>query len=452
LANDPEAKRFKPVCFPRPVAMAVVLVLAVLGGRVVAGCFGPAIGQLHWDRYLVLESAFTRLAEPRRNAGKTADAQANSERDRELLASTTQMIGELEQVVRWDPDHARAHLRLAQACLRHFDLLQQSAENAMPLEQVCDAVVSGNFKSHEEVDRWLSQVLGPRRSDLDMARMHARLALSLAPTQGEGYLYLSQLCFLDGPTGVQARPGLVTQALTVRPYDGTVLFEAGKEALLAGDMERALKHWRKSFHNSRLHRMQLIEMLAGRLPIGVFIESFQPDLDALRRLHGWYAALENPAQKDRLCETYRQQALVDPQGREESVAAADWLHGELAELRRSYLQAAEAETTRLSGVKAASIWLEIASVHHQMGDAVKELEFTEKALRLDPSNYQAHGAAGRCLAAAGRFTDAESHLAWCLERQPKDTGLQTLLRETVKKRIDLEGRTVGAGHTPEILR
>ena len=132
------------------------------------------------------------------------------------------------------------------------------------------------------------------------------MALNLGPTQGLGYVYLARLCVLDGPDAASAKKAYINQALTVRPYNGSVLFEAGKEASLAADMPQAIDYWRRSFRNSPAHRAQLIDMLATRVPIEFFLDGFQPDLDALRTLTRRYDRLNTPAELDNLCLLYRQ--------------------------------------------------------------------------------------------------------------------------------------------------
>ncbi len=91
------------------------------------------------------------------------------------------------------------------------------------------------------------RALGIRRRWLDKALWHTREALTLCPLQGQGYLYLAELSFLDD-VNRRLPAALIDQALAVRPHDGGVLFKAGEEAALAGDAEAAIGYWKRAFH------------------------------------------------------------------------------------------------------------------------------------------------------------------------------------------------------------
>ena len=55
---------------------------------------------------------------------------------------------------------------------------------------------------------------------LRMAARHARQGLNLCPLRGEGYLYLAELCFLEGGTS-ETKSAYIDQAINVRPFHGT---------------------------------------------------------------------------------------------------------------------------------------------------------------------------------------------------------------------------------------
>ncbi|MGD0900269.1 MAG: tetratricopeptide repeat protein, partial [Thermoguttaceae bacterium] len=426
---DPSGHRFQTVAVVRPAVLAATLVLTLAGAWAAAGCIGPAMAQSHWDSYLLLDIA---ASHPVQVKGKPANA---ADDDRAAQSSTVQQIGELEQALQWEPDHARAHLRLAEAYLRYFDRRQMSSENAMPLSQIREAALAAGFASPEAVDEWLARAVGDRRAALDRARDHARAALSLCPLEGEAYLFLAELCFLDGSDSLAAQDAYVAQALAVRPFDGGMLLEAGKHAAQAGHLPDALEYWQKAFRNSPVHRMQLIELLAGRIPVNFLLATFQPNLDALRTLHVQYGKWSEAAQSGQLRQVYRQcTGTWLPDRNAEEAAARRWIADELADLRHFYRQVAESEAARLQGAASARAWLEANSLCGQMGDREGELQAAEKAARADPSHFPARYEAARCLVAAGRYADAQPHLSWCLQRRPNDGRLHALLREMVAKR------------------
>jgi O-antigen ligase/tetratricopeptide (TPR) repeat protein len=432
----------------RHVALAAAVALVLVGAWMVGDGVGPALAQPHWDRYQIMESA--EAAGGQLPPDGTGPAQPQ---DDALPAATAQMIAELEQVVQWEPDHARAHLRLAKLYLRRLDIRQRASESGMPLEQIGAAALAARFPSDEAYRAWLARVLGDRLDDADRAWRHTQRALALCPLQGEGYLYLARMCILVGPNAAGGKPAYLAQALAVRPHDGDVLLEVGREASLAGNLDQAIEYWRQASRSGPSHQRQVIDLLMGRVPIDFFLEKLQPDLAGLRLLDAQYGALGQPRQADHLCWLYRQCAPNRWADRQAEVLAAQaWLQDQLRELRRCRLRLAETEAEHLAGTPAAAAWLEVASLYHQLGGADDELRSAENALRLDPSSLAARDCLARCLAAAGRLAEAEQHLQWCLRRQPEHGDWQDRLREIVKQRIDREGQTVGAGSKSGALR
>jgi hypothetical protein len=70
------------------------------------------------------------------------------------------------------------------------------------------------------------------------AQRHARRALELCPLQGDVYVRMAELSFLDGssPTVMEAH---LAQGLLVRPNDRNVLIRAGRQELLVGQIGTA---------------------------------------------------------------------------------------------------------------------------------------------------------------------------------------------------------------------
>ena len=434
LAVDPHGRRFQPVVLPRALAAVAAVIVMAGGAWIVAGRAGPVMAQIHWDRFQLLEIAAAQAIDLNR---EQQPGIASQRRDAVELDAAAQSIAELEEVLRWQPDHARANLRMADACLRRFDLAGQASENAMPLSAICDAALAVDFVSREAVRQWLSRSAGDRLQDLDRARRHARRAVSLVPTQGDGYLQLAALSFLDGPGAKAARAVYIAQALAVRPFSGAALFEAGKEASAAGNLPKALDFWRRSFHQSAAHRKELIELLAGRVPVEFFLEGFAPDLDALRMLSARYAALVAAQASSR---------------EKEAIAAAASLGDEQTKLRDAFLRIAEAQTAEVDGSQAATLWLEIAANHHQMGDLAAEMQDVTSAVQSDPTSFPARLEMARCLIAAGRFAEAEMDVDWCLQKKPDDQGLHLLLPEIANHRAGRADRAEGESRGAAVIR
>jgi O-antigen ligase len=153
-------------------------------------------------------------------------------------AQADRMLKHFSAMAAHDPDDARSQLALAEACLRQFDLAQRASENPMSLTAIRDAALAGGFADRAQLAGWLDRALGQRRTWLDKALWHTRRSLELCPLQGQGYLYLAELAFLEQTDRDRPR-ALIAQALAVRPHDGSVLFKAGEEAALAGDIDGA---------------------------------------------------------------------------------------------------------------------------------------------------------------------------------------------------------------------
>ena len=172
-----------------------------------------------------------------------------------------------------------------------------------------------------EVQQWLTRCLGRRRQTLDLALQHARRGLELCPLQGEGYLHLAELAFLEGADAA-AKTAYIDQALRVRAYDGAVLFEAGREAWLAADFARGIDYWQRSFRSGRTQQKQLIGLLADRVPVAFILETFAPDLYALRILHARYRELDQPEPLEEFRRHYARVVEQKAQGLSGKEAAA----------------------------------------------------------------------------------------------------------------------------------
>jgi O-antigen ligase/tetratricopeptide (TPR) repeat protein len=400
----------KDVRAPRAFAFGCAAAVLLLGAWMVGVCVGPAMAAPSWDRYIIgkhlaqdeAASAAKREASPRDSVRAIAQ-----ERHEALIAA-------LEEVVLWEPDHHRAHLELAECYLRLFDLAQASADNPMTLGNVRDAAIQSQFASREALDAWLSRAVGGQRAYLDSALRHARRSLALCPLQGAGYIYLAELCFLEG-NGSDFKTACVAQALRVRPFDGGVLYAAATEALLAGDHDAWLDYLQRSYRTGRGQQQRMIEDLIAHAPeehieamIDFTIRQFDPDLSGLRWLH---AAAERRADEDAL-----------------------------AALRRYYAQMAEAEARDAEGAAAGSAWLEALRLYRQLYDTPRALACGRAALACEPENYDVRYGLALCLIDEDLYEEAESHLRWCLLRKPQRGGVAEAFKEALRGRLD-RGRT-----------
>lgn len=409
------------VALARPVAWAFTLGVAVLGLWMTGQRVGPAVAERSWFQFL-------RLARTSVDDLKAVSDEASQAGEPDPLAPFWQaregrnrkMAAALEDVLRFNPCHAEAHLRLAETYLDLFECLQQGGVNVMPLRAISDTVMSEQFASPSALREWLVRAVGEHARLLDLAAQHARRGLTLGPLAGEGYVYLGELCFLEGGNRA-TKAAYLDQALRVRPFNGRVLFDAGKEALVAGDLKRWQALWQRAFRTGKIYQKQIIEGLAGRIrpdnpaqEIEFLLETFQPDRHGLAVMHRVYG-----------------EALAVP---EEHLFA----------LKRRYAEALEAEAGSTRDKPTAALWAEAMQLHYQLGDTERSVQCGRNALACDPNDYPTHLQFAKCMEAQGQWAEAEEHLRWCLTRRPERTHLENRLRHVIMARIDAEGRGLQA--------
>ena len=360
-------------------ALAVVLV---------AGRLPPALAAPHWEAYFKLARE-TRRADPSEDPAQAAER-------------FHAMAGHLVQTLRRDPRHPRANLRLAAMYLQQFDAQQQAGENPMPLTQIRDAALASRFPTREAQERWLALVTGENRRLLDRALQHARIALRLCPLQGEGYVYMAELGFLNS-AAPQLKHEFVEQALRVRPYSGTVLLAAGGEAVLAEDGERALALWKQAFRLDPDQQMRIIELLASQMPADVFLEYFSPDCDALGRLFQFYRNLS-----------------ADEAARYVGIRYAE-------ELERA--------TGDVDSTASAVLWDRASAVYAYLGDPQKAADCARQAVFQTPDDFGRRRRLATALLANHEYEEAVSQLQWCLSRRADDADLQRQLDQANRRRL-----------------
>jgi tetratricopeptide (TPR) repeat protein len=292
--------------------------------------------------------------------------------------------------------------------LRTFDIHQRSAENPMSLSQIRDAALASRFPSREAQDRWLKVAVGDTRKHLDSALSRARRAIRLCPLQGEAYVYLAELAFLEGPA-VSAKAAYVEQALRVRPYSGEVLLAAGGEAALAGDVPKALLYWKRAFHQGAECQLRLIELLAPQTQASFFQTRFAPDLNGMRLLYRHYR------------ETRR-----DDDARAIGQPLARMLERDAAEQ---------------CGQSAADLWREAAWIRRASLDSAGALRCARRAVRAAPQDYPAHRVLATWLLEEGLYDEAIQQLQWCIGRKPSDESLARELAAAHRGRLTATHRS-----------
>ena len=305
-------------------------------------------------------------------------------------------------------------MRLATHYKALFEHLLKTGPNpGMPFSQIRQAAFTAGFTSTQERNEWLNLpgVLGKQRKYLQRSLVHSRKGLELCPLQGMGYIYLSQLGFLNGAGSETSQP-LIEQALLVRPFEANVRYQAGKEALLRGDHQQGLKHWKQAFASDRRVQQRILRgLVRAGFSAGDTIEHFQPDWDALSYM------------KD----LYQQEA---PGAEYEIVLAG-------------YADAARERATRLDGVDAVTSWLKAAGALKQLEKPAEAENCYQQALRENPGSLSARLGYGLWLFQQKRFSQAAEHLIWCARQQPENEKLQRLARQSRRAALLAKRQSIG---------
>lgn len=381
---------------PRAGWLIAAACLIVIGGSMLQGRLMAVRAEPFWYRYLLASKDSDGIYE----VGSVQDLRRMEE--------------QLSRVVDRQPDHARAHARLAAVHLRLFDHPGDSAIHPIDVRQVREAVLASRFESAAAMEEWLRRAFGPGCRHLYLAFEHARRAVTLCPLQGEAYLYLADVSFLAGPE-LPGKAACVSQALQVRPFDGTVLFAAGQEAVLAGDFDQAIAYWKASFRTGRAHQDLLLQRLAGQVDAAFLLDTFQPDVTALRRLVSLYHERNAP--------------------------------DELRFVRQRYAEACESRARSLQREAAATMWMEAAGTHGELGSQSERLRCLRSAVRCHASDYDARYALGECLLKMESLDEAEKHLSWCLREKPQDKKVRALVEALVERRLRMASRPTANSET-----
>ena len=334
-----------------------------------------AIANNHWDSFHRMS-----LAE--------ADLEFN-----DSATSLDQRIEQLEKLLEIDAANPRAHLNLASLLRLKFDEEQSKSGIPMPLAQIRDAANTSPFGTREALESWLGKILADRRAFLDRSLNHARQAVALCPLQGEAYVFMAELNFLR-ESNRDHELALIDQALRTRPEAPPVLVTAGREALLAGDDETGLSHFKKVFTLGGAYQRLVIQAL-GRQNADFFFEQFSFDTSALLSLRNHYAGLGNQEQS-RIVGIKLAKNLVD-------------------------------QATSETGTAAAATWSRAQDAFAFLQDEGNALQAARNAVASDPHEYVHRKDLVNLLVAQQKFDEAVPLLEWCLKQYPDNTKLKETL-------------------------
>jgi len=365
---------------------------------------GPAAASIHWDRYLLSTQANNKHTFQQLTADEPGSIDATDQQSRTAAA-----VSHLRNALARSPRSARAHLRLAAKYLQQFGQQQQVSDNAMSVDQIRAAALASSFPSAQALQEWLRQAFGDRSRLLYQAHFHARQAVLLSPLQGKAYLYLANLCFLEGPA-TEAIDAYLAQGLRVRPHDGPVLFEAGRQRLVLEQSEQAFSLWQQIYGDPGIHQLKIVHLLAGQVPAAAFIELFEPNWQTLPYVWQRYRERGGPA---------------------------DW-----APLLDYAESAARQQCPKERPPRAANIWFSLAKMQCELSHDDAALESMRLAVQKAPNKYDIRQFSGLQLLEMQRYRQAEPHLRWCLARRPDDAAVRKALVQATKSRLRSTTTTV----------
>jgi tetratricopeptide (TPR) repeat protein len=348
--------------------------------------FAPASAAASWDAYLRMADAHRDFETRVANLPPEVAAQRLAETQQAELAAYESMILELEAVTQLRPDFAEAHAMLANRLVQLFDVRQSLADNRLPLSQVRDAAVQSQFASGKALHHWLARALAGNETLLYRAWNHARQAAALSPLEGDAYVRLAELCFLEG-RGFAETDAYLQQATLVRPYDGALLFEVGKQWGARGIDQWVQACWGRAARLPGPQRISIARAVAGRMPVAAAVELFAPEWDALPDYWRAYRST-TPSEAGALL----------------AYACAE----------------ADRETPAARPAQAAFIWKSLAAMQHDAGQLDAAIASLGRACTAAPEDYDSHRNLALALCEAGRVAQAQAELRWCRDRQAND--------------------------------
>ncbi len=371
----------------RPAWIGVAVIVGVVGTGMIHDRYAAALAAPHWYAYQRLDLS---------TAAEAPDDDL-AERDRLF-----QLGRHLQAALAKNPRDPRANLHFAGVCLRRFELEQRRATNPMALQQIREAALASQFPNRAAQEAWLEIAVGENFKYLKLALVHTHRALRAAPLQGDGYVYLASLSFLEGPSAA-AKTAYIDQAYRVRPHDGAIAFAMGLERGLANDEQGMLRHWETAFRQDPRMRTLIIEHIAFRVSAEEFLTRFEPPIGGLRKLRDGY-----------------QQA-----GRTDDARI----------VARRLIEQLVQQARQPDGDPEPAIWFELQGLHAFLDDLPQAIQCARQAVALDGNNVTYRNTLGVLLLRHEDFAGATRELEWCLRRKPDDPTLVAQLTAANRGRL-----------------
>jgi O-antigen ligase/tetratricopeptide (TPR) repeat protein len=337
-----------------------------------------------------------------------------------VLTGLDERLKRLEMVVAARPDHPLAWAELAAARCERFGLARQIAGEAVTLVELRRVALSGGFTSRDACDAWLRRVTGDGLDDLLRSYEEAKWAVVQTPCSGEAWCVLANLAFLESFDAEVSRR-CIEQALAVRPHDGTVLFEAARQAELDGDKKRAAALWRKCFAVSSDHRDVILNLLRTKVSAEQAIVMLDPDLAGLRAIDAAWS---------------RQ-------------SSADAMRPVRERLLAALLAAVDEASSPKQASQRCHLLCEASKLQRGLGQTEQAAAMLTAAIAANPSAYAARMARVDLALALDDPDTAKQHLDWLLLRRPDAKTVQDRVNKLKQLRVRLASAPVPTTTSPD---
>ena len=365
---------------------------------------------------------FQRRQQALADAAKMASEVTEAERIRDFK----QRLQLLNTAAKLCPSKARVQLRLASTYLTAFDHLQLQTADPMSLSQVRDAALAAEFDSREALRAWLDRAVGKNVKYLEAAARHARKAVRLCPLQGQAYVHLAELRFLEDLDSRHG-PALLRQAQLVRPQSATVLFAVGRQHWLDGKIDEALVSWKLAFHQDFDAQTEILTLLVGNAPADAILESLEPDLMALQRMETQY--LNEPPQPDEgVAPRGFGTASLPPELQPQPLPGYEMI-------ARAYAGALKKELENPECDQPVDRLVAAAAIYNRVRDIRETEACLRRALEIDRTSFAARKMMGVFLYEQSEYARASEFLNWCSKFSPDDGWLRSLAEDCLVKSL-----------------
>ena len=346
-------------------------------------------------------------------ADPTAHEKANSEKL--LLVELNERITTLDHTVTTRPDHPRAWADLALSHLERFGLSRRIAGETIGLVEIRQTIEAGGFDSPAAATTWIQSVTGDGFAALQAAEQAAREAVTINPFAGDAWCVLAAVAFLHQPDPALAQ-ACIDQALTVRPHDGQVLFEAAVQAELDGDPAKASHLRQQCFAECPSQRSRILNVLLPMMPATAACELLQPDLTGLRMIDSLWSR-HTPAEP-------------------------------MKPVKEQRLAAVYAEAKETDGNTRCSLLCEAAHLERVLGNPEQAAQTLAQAINANPNHYEARLTHVDFALAIGDAETAKRELDWCLLRRPDSEKLRGRVQRLKKLRVEQASMPVQLDQNP----